>query len=137
MPIIVHFIERLGISNTFKNAINCGTNGNKIEPYECLILILMNLIQGRKPLYALKEWAAEFAPQILPIRDDQIECLNDDRIGRSLDKLFDADRASLQTNVVLRAIKEFGINVDQLHNDSTTITFTGKYKENCVHDEWT
>lgn len=129
MPIIVRFIERLGIPNIFKNAINCGNNGNKIEPYKCLILILMNLIQGRKPLYELKEWATEFSPQILPIRDDQIEYLNDDRIGRSLDKLFDADRASLQTNVVLQAIKEFGINVDQLHNDSTTITFTGKYKD--------
>ena len=129
LPIINHFLERLKLSNLLKNVINCSDNGHKIEPYKCLLLIVMNLIDGRKPLYEIKEWTAEFTPQILPIGADQIEHLNDDRIGRDLDKLFDADRASLQTNIVIQAIKEFGINVDELHNDSTTITFTGKYKD--------
>jgi transposase len=127
--IIDHFLERLKLSNLLKNAINCSDNSHKIDPYKCLLLMVMNLIDGRKPLYEIKEWTAEFAPQILPIGADQIEHLNDDRIGRNLDKLFDADRASLQTNIVLQAIKEFGIIVDELHNDSTTITFTGKYKD--------
>lgn len=127
--IIDHFLERLKLSNLLKNAINCSDNSHKIDPYKCLLLIVMNLIDGRKPLYEIREWTAEFTPQILPIGADQIEHLNDDRIGRDLDKLFDADRASLQTNIVLQAIKEFGINVDELHNDSTTITFTGKYKD--------
>jgi len=127
--IIDYFLERLKLSNLLKNAINCNDNSHKIDPYKCLLLIVMNLIDGRKPLYEIREWTAEFTPQILPIGADQIEYLNDDRIGRDLDKLFDADRASLQTNIVLQAIKEFGINVDELHNDSTTITFTGKYKD--------
>lgn len=129
LPIIDHYLERLKLSKLLKNAIDCNDNSHKIEPYNCLLLIVMNLIDGRRPLYELREWTAEFSPQFLPIGADQIEYLNDDRIGRALDKLFCTDRASLQTNIVLQAIKEFGINVDQLHNDSTTITFTGKYKD--------
>ncbi len=129
LPIIDHFLERLKLSNLLKYAISCNDKSHKIEPYKCLLLMIMNLIDGREPMYELREWAAEFSPQLLPIENDQIEYLNDDRIGRALDKLFCADRASLQTNIVLQAIREFGINVDQLHNDSTTITFTGKYKD--------
>ena len=129
LPIIDHFLERLKLPNLLKNAFDSNDNSHKVEPYKCLLLMVMNLIDGRRPLYELREWTAEFSPQFLSIGADQIEYLNDDRIGRALDKLFCADRASLQTNIVLQAIREFCINVDQLHNDSTTITFTGKYKD--------
>ncbi len=53
--------------------------------------------------------------------------MNDDRVGRMLDRLFDADRASLVTETVLKAIEEFEIGLDELHNDSTTVTVTGAY----------
>ena len=129
LPIIDHFLERLKLSNLLKNAIDGNDNSHKIEPNKCLLLIVMNLIDGRRPLYELREWTTEFSTQFLPIGADQVDYLNDDRIGRALDKLFCADRASLQTNIVLQAIKEFRIKVDELHNDSTTITFTGKYKD--------
>lgn len=36
-----------------------------------------------------------------------------------LDRLFDADRATLITEVVLRSIREFDVEASQLHNDST------------------
>ena len=39
--------------------------------------------------------------------------LNDDRVGRSLDALFDADRASLLTNLVLKVIDEFDIELSK------------------------
>jgi hypothetical protein len=46
-----------------------------------------------------------------------------------LEALFDADRASLLTGVVLRAISEFSIDTDQLHNDSTSISVHGVYSD--------
>ena len=53
--------------------------------------------------------------------------LCDDRVGRALDRLFDADRASLLTELTLVAIREFGVDCSQLHNDSTSITLHGEY----------
>ena len=53
--------------------------------------------------------------------------LNDDRVGRALDRLFDADVASLALDVAARAVREFGVALDELHNDSTTVTFHGDY----------
>jgi transposase len=53
--------------------------------------------------------------------------LTDDRVGRALDQLFHADRASLLTTVVVRAVRAFDLDLGQLHNDSTTITLSGQY----------
>ena len=58
---------------------------------------------------------------------EQLSQLNDDRIGRSLDRLFDADRNALLTDFVLHMIKEFAIPLEQFQNDSTTITLQGHY----------
>ena len=55
--------------------------------------------------------------------------LNDDRVGRALDELFSSDRASLLTALSLRAIRRFGIEVSELHNDSTSITLYGAYRD--------
>lgn len=46
-----------------------------------------------------------------------------------LDRLFDADRASLITETVLGVIRSFAVEVSQLHNDSTTVTVTGNYAD--------
>ena len=44
-----------------------------------------------------------------------------------LARLFDADRATLLTRLVLDAVARFGIDCSQLHNDSTSVTVTGRY----------
>ena len=54
--------------------------------------------------------------------------LNDDRVGRCLDRLFDADVPTLALAVVAHAVREFAVDLDELHNDSTTITFHGDYE---------
>jgi transposase len=59
----------------------------------------------------------------------QLRHWNDDRVGRCLDRLFDADVASLTLAVVTHAVAEFAVTLDELHNDSTTVTFHGAYAE--------
>jgi transposase len=99
----------------------------KLAPATALGVVVRNLLVSRRPLYALGEWAASFDAALLGLSSDEVELLNDDRVGRSLSRLFDADRASLLTRVVLDAIANFDIDVSQLHNDSTTVTFAGSY----------
>jgi transposase len=55
--------------------------------------------------------------------------LNDDRAGRWLDLLFVADVPSFALAVVRHMIREFAVALDELHNDSTTVTFHGSYAE--------
>ena len=53
--------------------------------------------------------------------------LNDDRVGRALDRLFDADVPSLVLDVATPRRPRIHVNLDELHNDSTTVTFHGDY----------
>ncbi|MBU0595907.1 IS1634 family transposase, partial [Candidatus Bipolaricaulota bacterium] len=91
-------------------------------------LLLRNIIVGRSPLYGLQEWAEGYHARSLGLTEDQVRQLNDDRVGRALDRLFDADRASLITAVVVRAIQVYEVELEQFHNDSTSITFAGEYR---------
>ena len=92
-------------------------------------MVVRNLVLGHQPVYALAEWAAAFDPALLGLGTGEVGLLNDDRIGRALARLFDADHASLLTRLALRAIDRFGLDTSQLHNDSTSITFAGAYAE--------
>jgi len=126
LPIINHYLNRLKIEDILaRNLIP--TNSQKLDPATCIGVLLRNLILGRKPIYSLEEWADQYCPNLLGLNDKQLLFLNDDRIGRALDCLYDTDRASLLTEIVVRAIIEFNLNTDELHNDSTSLTFSGEY----------
>lgn len=75
----------------------------RIRPATALGILLRNILLGRRPIYGLQEWAQPFLPSLLGLEPDQVGGLNDDRIGRALDRLFNADRASLMTTIVVRA----------------------------------
>jgi len=73
------------------------------------------------------EWACGYAPDLLGLTEAEMELLNDDRVGCALDKLTKADHASLALSVAAHVVKRFHVQLDQLHNDSTTISFFGAY----------
>jgi len=90
-------------------------------------VLVRNLCVEREPLYGLADWAAGFEPGLVGLTAGEAGLLNDDRVGRALDQLFDADRASLLCELVLSAIGEFAVDCSQLHNDSTSIALHGAY----------
>src|SRR5208337_4109491 len=92
------------------------------------LVLRLNLLVSRDPLYGVGEWAARHEPELLGLSDAQLSARNDDRIGRALDRLFDADIPTLAVKVAARAVREFDVSLDQLHNDSTTVTFHGGYE---------
>src|SRR5512135_3430143 len=93
------------------------------------LVLVKNLLVSREPLYGVGEWAARHVPGLLGLTSEQLPALNDDRVGRCLDRLFDADIPWLTPSVVTHAVQEFGVDLDELHNDSTTITFHGDYED--------
>lgn len=128
LPIINALLQRLRVDALLAKVLPAPDSRNKLAPSAALGVLLRNIILNeRQPLYTQGEWVAQTEPALLGLKTKQINALNDDRIGRALDLLFDADRASLMTELVVRAIREFNIDLSRLHNDSTTITFSGEY----------
>ncbi len=128
LPIVNALLDRLGIDDCLRQEAPADPRA-KVAPAAGLGALLRNLIEARTPLYALREWAQERDPALLGLPQGVFAALNDDRVGRALDRLFDADRAALQTGIVVSAIKTFGIATDELHNDSTSITLHGRYAD--------
>ena len=127
VPIVNHLLDRLGLPRLLAQALGAVDGRTKLAPAAAIRLVITNLLLGREPLYALGEWAARYDPALLGLSDTEVAAVNDDRVGRALDVLFDADRASLLTAVMLAAISEFGIDTSRLHNDSTSISVHGGY----------
>jgi transposase len=129
LPILDRFLQRLRLEEFLRDRLPTEDARTKITTATGLILLLKNLLVSREPLYGVGEWAARFVPAWLGLGDDDLVHLNDDRVGRCLDRLFESDIASLTLSVMTHAVREFKVELDELHNDSTTVTFHGAYDE--------
>jgi len=128
LPLINHFIHRLGLAPILERCVPVGARPLTISHAAILGLLLRSLLIEREPVYRVQEAAADFAPELLGLDTEQFASLRDDRIGRALDRFFEADRAAVITEVVLGLGKHFGVRFDQLHNDSTSVSFCGQYR---------
>ena len=86
-------------------------------------MLLKNLLLCREPLYGVGQWAAQYNPDLLGLSTRQIGSLNDDRMGRCLDRLFQSGCSSLALAVAAHAVTEFNVYLDELHNDSNDCDF--------------
>ncbi len=56
------------------------------------------------------------------------EHLNDDKLGKVLDKLFEANLTRLFVTIALRAPKRYGVNLGSLHLDASSFHVHGRYE---------
>ena len=129
LPLVDHFLRRAGLTELLARYLPVEDARLRLAPAVAIRLLVINLLVGREPLYGLGEWAARFDPTLLGLPCDGAGLVNDDRVGRALERLFGADRASLLTELVLKVIVEFGVDTSELHNDSTSISVSGVYRD--------
>jgi transposase len=128
LPLINHFLERLGLAALLDHYVPTRDRRSAVAHAAALGVLLRSIIVEREPIYRQQETAVGFAPELFGLAREQMGHLGDDRIGRALDRLFDADRAALLTTVVLAVGQKFGVRFDELHNDSTSVAFCGQYR---------
>jgi hypothetical protein len=104
MPVVNHFLDRLNLHELLERHVPHDDRRLKVAPAVVLGVVVRNLVLHREPVYALGEWAEPFRPSVLGLGGVDPGVLNDDRVGRTLLRLFDADRASLMTELVLGAV---------------------------------
>ena len=129
LPILNSILQRLRLAEFLQRALPPDDKRVRVPAASGLLVLLRNVLVSREPIYGVREWAARHAPHLLGMTPGMVASLNDDRVGRCLDALFDVDCGSLALAVAQHAIGEFQVSLDQLHNDSTTITFHGAHKE--------
>lgn len=125
LPVVSHFIDRIDLDGRLERFVATRDRRVRLAYGRVVGVLVRNIVVRHRPLYAIGEWAERYVPGLLGLAPGDAAYLNDDRVGRALDRLFDADRASLLTETVLDAVRRFGIDCSELHNDSTTVSFTG------------
>lgn len=125
LPLVKYYMEELNLFNLFSKYVPAATT-NLADHAESLCILTANIICDNKPLYKVKEWLSRysdgFSKEIV-----SASLFNDDRLGRALTALFHSDRHSLMTELSCNAISVHRLLTDEIHNDSTTVTFIGKY----------
>src|SRR3954452_556765 len=129
LPLLKYFVERMQLQRILGEHLPKDDSRTELPTVAALLVLFANLLLAREPIYGVGEWAALFPPDLLGLREQDLPRLHDDRLGRCLDRMFEGIGPTLIMAVVRHVIREFGVSLDELHNDSTTVSFYGAYDE--------
>lgn len=128
LPLLTHILDRLGVPALLAQYVPTPSARCALPYATGLGVLLRSIIVGRAPIYRQQELVRPFAAEGFGLTPAQAKRLEDDQLGRALDHLFTADRGSLLTALVVAAVRHDHVELTELHNDSTSIRFTGQYR---------
>jgi transposase len=131
LPVVNHFIRKLNLEAIFLQFLPKQRGRGrrpKVPPVQTLLVLLRNLIIDRLALYRIPEWARGHVPDLFELTEEDLRSFDDERFARALDLLYEADRRGLVTRVIREAVRAFKVKLRQIHNDTTSVSFFGKYE---------
>ncbi|WP_404783115.1 IS1634 family transposase [Altericista sp. CCNU0014] len=79
------------------------------------------------PLYLFSQFFEGKAIEHLLGKGIEASHLNDDRLGRALDRFYEYGVTNLFTTLALKAAQQFGVETERVHLDSTSMSVEGQY----------
>jgi len=125
-PIIQHTIERLKIPDIIRSYISSDQRCI-VQTEQALSIVIHNYLTESLPLYEFKDWVRPLAAQAIGLSEPERDSIQDDRIGKALEQFYLGRHKDVFFRLALRAIKLFELDCSQVHQDTTSITFCGKY----------
>jgi transposase len=125
LPILNVLLERLGVERALERFVPTNDRRSPLSNAKALGVLLRSILVEREPVYRQAEAVRGFTPAGFGLTSEGE--VTDDRIGRALDRLFDADRGALLTELVVSMGKAFEVSFTQFHSDTTSVRLTGQY----------
>lgn len=128
LGLIAGMCDEIGISNIIDEACGQQAKNKNITFGQCVKCMILNGLGfiGRT-LYLYSEYFEDKPIDHLLGIDIEPEQIDDNVLGRTLDKLFSIGVTELYTKIALRAMQTLGIKVKSLHLDSTSFHVDGDY----------
>jgi transposase len=123
LPILVAFLDRLKCAETIDNSVLWEGGiplGTVVE------VLILNRLLNPMAMYRIDEWAQSSG--VAAYYGLKPNDLNDDLLGRALERLMQHGDLA-QATLVLQAVREFELDVSQIHYDMTSVEFYGAYKQ--------
>lgn len=132
-PIIQHYIELLRIPDIIGSYMQFDRR-RTVDIERVLPLVIHNFLTQPHPLYEFQDWVRPLNVQSIGLTDTERESIQDDRIGKALENFYAGRHKDVFFRLALRAIKIFELDCSQVHQDTTSITFCGKYAGWSAHE---
>ena len=129
LGIIAGIIDELGIVEIVNEQL--GTDSSEIISPGVIIkaIILNGLGFLSRPLYLFQQFFEDKATEHLLGKGVLPSHLNDDKIGRVMDKCYGYGISELFLLIALAGVKKYQINLDYSHLDSSSFSVHGEYKD--------
>ena len=127
LGIVAGVCEELGLKDLVNNLIGTDVR-EKFSTGEILTLMAINgLGFTSKPLYLTSHFYSSKPLEKLLSRDLEEEEISDDKLGRTLDKIYKYGAEKLFSAIGIAAATKFGIEKKWLHLDTTSMSVHGEY----------
>ncbi len=122
IPVLMPILQRLNIVEIINKYVQTEAD---VDSGSVALILALNRLVSPKPLYKVADWlATTVLEETLSI---PAEKLHDRRLGDLLDKIF-PHIDKIWQEIVLSAVTEFGVEIDFVHYDITSIYFEGEYQ---------
>ena len=128
LGLVAGIIDEIGIVNKINELIE-ENHTEKItagKVVKAMILNGMELVSS--PLYIFQDFFAGKAVEHWLGEEVKAEYLNDDRLGKVLDKVYEIGLNQIFVSIVLEVIKKYQLKLETVHLDSSSFHVDGEYK---------
>lgn len=127
LGIVAGIVDEIGLVEEIDRLLGTHSQEQISSGQVLKAMILNGLGFVSAPLYLFEEFFIGKATEHLIGAGVTAEHLNDDRLGRVLDKLYEADLSQVFINVALRAARRFDVGTHSVHLDATSFHLHGEY----------
>jgi len=124
LPILKAYADQLGLVSLINHYVPTEMG---VDAGTVVLAMVLDTLSGRSPLYRLEEFFARQDTELLLGKAVPPQALNDDTVGRVLDRLYDFGTMRLFTACAVRAATRFGLERRYVHFDTTSRSVWGDY----------
>ncbi|MFW0860177.1 MAG: IS1634 family transposase [Dehalococcoidia bacterium] len=121
------FLRRLGLARIVDKHCSIAEQADMGHGVVAELVVQCRLTEPQA-LYDMPDWAERYGLVALHPDLEKADQVNDDRIGRMLDAIYDR-RGVIWGELIGQAAREYGIDLSRLHADTTAIKFAGLFPD--------
>jgi len=128
-PMIQAICRDIGLTHTINHMLDWDETRCRLSPGQRVEAMIINCLMNRSPLYQLPVFFEHMDVENMFGEGITPSDLNDDAMGRALDKLAEAGPEKVYGTVALRVMCNENIDVGIIHADTTSVSVQGAYDD--------
>jgi len=124
LPIVSAYAARIGLVEEIDRLLHCQM---EVSPGRVVLALILDALSGRSALFRLEQFFADKDVEHLLGEDIPRSKLNDDTLGRVLDRLSAVGSNTVLGSVAIKVMKSFDLDLSHVHHDTTSHKVYGDY----------